>query len=76
MLKVSAEYLLLSYPSDWPYRPHDSYELEAALMANGKHVEHHEIQANYGHDSFLLEERRQAPLIAAFLDRISGGHQP
>ena len=33
-------------------------------------VEHHLIQASYGHDSFLLEEARQAPLIAAFLDNV------
>jgi homoserine O-acetyltransferase len=45
--------------------------LEAALRANGKSVEHHEIQANYGHDSFLLEERRQAPVIAEFLERVA-----
>jgi homoserine O-acetyltransferase len=65
---VTARYLLVSFSSDWLYPPRDSYELEAALRANGKSVEHHEIQASYGHDSFLLEERRQAPIIAAFLE--------
>ena len=68
---VSARYLLLSFSSDWLYPPGDSYELEAALRANRKLVEHHEIQASYGHDSFLLEERRQAPIIAEFLERVS-----
>jgi homoserine O-acetyltransferase len=72
---VQAEYLLVSFSSDWLYPPRDSHELESALRANGKSVEHHEIQASYGHDSFLLEERRQAPLIANFLDRLSGGQQ-
>jgi homoserine O-acetyltransferase/O-succinyltransferase len=65
---VKARYLLISFSSDWLYPPRDGYELEAALRANGKSVTHHEIQASYGHDSFLLEERRQAPMIAAFLD--------
>jgi homoserine O-acetyltransferase len=69
---VSARYLLLSFSSDWLYPPRDSYELEAALRANGTSVEHHEIQASYGHDSFLLEERRQAPIIAEFLARVKG----
>jgi homoserine O-acetyltransferase len=68
---VQARYLLVSFSSDWLYPPRDSYELEAALRANGKSVEHHEIQANYGHDSFLLEERRQAPVIAEFLERVA-----
>jgi homoserine O-acetyltransferase len=70
---VSAEYLLISFSSDWLYPPPDSLSLEGALRANGKSVENHVIEASYGHDSFLLEEGRQAPLIAAFLDRISGG---
>jgi homoserine O-acetyltransferase len=67
---AQARFLLISFSSDWLYPPHDSLELEAALRANRKHVEHHLIQASYGHDSFLLEEARQAPLIAAFLDNV------
>ena len=41
-----------------------------ALQRERQDVEHHLIQASYGHDSFLLEEARQAPLIAAFLDNV------
>jgi homoserine O-acetyltransferase len=67
---VAARYLLISFSSDWLYPPHDSQELETALRANGKQVEHHLIDATYGHDSFLLAEGRQAPLIAAFLDEV------
>jgi homoserine O-acetyltransferase/O-succinyltransferase len=67
---VSARYLLISFSSDWLYPPADSQQLEAALRANRKQVEHHLIQASYGHDSFLLEERRQAPIIAAFLEDV------
>ena len=67
---VSARYLLMSFSSDWLYPPRDSQELEAALRSNGKYVEHHLIEASYGHDSFLLEEARQAPIIAAFLEEV------
>jgi homoserine O-acetyltransferase/O-succinyltransferase len=67
---VRAKFLLISFSSDWLYPPHDSKELEAALRANDKDVEHHLIRASYGHDSFLLEEARQAPLIADFLDNV------
>jgi homoserine O-acetyltransferase len=65
---VRARFLLVSFSSDWLYPPRDSQELAAALTANGKSVTHHLLDANYGHDSFLLEEARQAPLIAAFLE--------
>lgn len=67
---VSARYLLVSFSSDWLYPPRDSCDLEAALRANGKQVTHHPIEASYGHDSFLLEEARQAPIIAAFLEEV------
>jgi homoserine O-acetyltransferase/O-succinyltransferase len=65
---VSARYLLISFSSDWLYPPADSQRLELALRSNNKRVEHHLIQATYGHDSFLLAEGRQAPIIAAFLE--------
>jgi homoserine O-acetyltransferase len=68
---VAARYLLISFSSDWLYPPRDSQALEAALRANGKRVEHHLIDASYGHDSFLLEESRQAPIIATFLEEVS-----
>ena len=70
MADAQARYLLVSFSSDWLYPPHDSAELETALAAGGKDVEHHPIQASYGHDSFLLEEARQAPLIARFLEDV------
>lgn len=68
---ASARYLLISFSSDWLYPPRDSLDLEVALHANGQKVEHHLIQANYGHDSFLVEEARQAPIIAAFLEEVA-----
>jgi homoserine O-acetyltransferase/O-succinyltransferase len=70
---VQARTMLISFSSDWLYPPHDSYELEEALRASGgsKSVEHHVIQASYGHDSFLLEEAQVAPLIARFLHEVA-----
>jgi homoserine O-acetyltransferase len=67
---VHARYLLLTFSSDWLYPPADSHDIEAALRANGKHVEHHTLETTYGHDSFLLEEARQTPLVREFLTRV------
>jgi hypothetical protein len=33
-------------------------------------VVHHDLPTTYGHDSFLLAEDLQTPLIAAFLDDV------
>jgi homoserine O-acetyltransferase len=69
---VRARYLLLSFTSDWIYPPRDSHDLREALEDNGKSVEEHVIEATYGHDSFLLEDHAQTPLISSFLTRVHG----
>jgi homoserine O-acetyltransferase len=64
---VSARVLLIAFSSDWLYPPAASRDIEEALVALGKPVECHVIDAPYGHDCFLLEEARQTPLIRRFL---------
>lgn len=64
---VTARTLLIAFSSDWLYPPGDSVELADALRAAGKEVELNVIEAPYGHDCFLLEEARQAPIIRRFL---------
>jgi homoserine O-acetyltransferase len=66
---AQASFLLLSFSSDWIYPPSDSDELERTLRALGKDVEHVSLDTTYGHDSFLLEERAQAPHIALALEQ-------
>jgi homoserine O-acetyltransferase len=64
---VKARTLLISFSSDWLYPPSGSREIEEALLELGKAVEHHEIDAPYGHDCFLLKEAEQTPIIRHFL---------
>jgi homoserine O-acetyltransferase len=64
---IAARTLLIAFSSDWLYPPEDSREIAEALRALGKPVELHVIEAPYGHDCFLLEERRQTPMIQQFL---------
>jgi homoserine O-acetyltransferase len=71
MAKVRAATLLLSFSSDWLYPPRDSEEIADALRATGKEVRHQIIQADYGHDSFLLEEAEMTREIDAFLARVT-----
>jgi len=66
---IAARTLLIAFSSDWLYPPSDSERLAAALRAAGKQVEIRVIDAPYGHDCFLLEEARQAPMIRQFLSR-------
>jgi homoserine O-acetyltransferase/O-succinyltransferase len=64
---VSARVLLIAFSSDWLYPPAASQEIADALASLGKPVEYHLIEAPYGHDSFLLEEARQIPIVRRFL---------
>ncbi len=73
---LRASLLLISYSSDWLYPPADSEEIAAAARAAGHAVESHTLQTSYGHDSFLLEEARQTPLIAELLRRAYAASAP
>jgi homoserine O-acetyltransferase/O-succinyltransferase len=55
--------LVASFSSDWLYPAYQSRELAGALRANGVDVADHELESSYGHDSFLLEHRKLAPLF-------------
>jgi homoserine O-acetyltransferase len=68
---VSARTLLIAFSSDWLYPPTASSDIEEALRLLGKPVEFRVIEAPYGHDCFLLEEARQAPIIRQFLGKHS-----
>ena len=72
LASVRAATLLLSFSSDWLYPPRDSEDIAAALRANGQDVRHAIIQAEYGHDSFLLEEAEMTREITVFLDALRG----
>ncbi|ACU75096.1 homoserine O-acetyltransferase [Catenulispora acidiphila DSM 44928] len=65
---VLARTLLIAFSSDWLYPPSASDEIADALRSLGKPVDYHLIEAPYGHDSFLLEEARQIPIVRQFLE--------
>lgn len=65
------KFLVVSFTTDWLYPTYQSKEIVVALMRNGKDVSYVEIDAPYGHDSFLLETERQGPMITSFLDTLS-----
>ncbi|MFW5811729.1 MAG: homoserine O-acetyltransferase, partial [Alkalispirochaetaceae bacterium] len=70
--RTRARFLILSYSSDWLFPTAQSKEVVYALMKNGKDVSFSEISSPYGHDSFLLETRRQEKLILSFLEGAHG----
>ena len=55
--------LVASFTSDWLYPAYQSRELAEALHASGIDVADHALESSYGHDSFLLEHQKLAPLF-------------
>ncbi|MBA3012399.1 MAG: homoserine O-acetyltransferase [Proteobacteria bacterium] len=62
-----AKFLVVSYSSDWLYPTYQSKEMVTAMKKNGLDVSFCEIDAQWGHDAFLLPDLRLDNLITGFL---------
>ena len=64
------KFLVVSFTSDWLYPTYQSKELVQALKRNGMDVSFCEIEADCGHDAFLLPNARLDALISGFLQGV------
>jgi len=62
--------LVVSFTSDWLYPTYQSRDIVSALKKNGSDVSFCEIEAQWGHDAFLVPNTRLDRLISGFLDRV------
>jgi homoserine O-acetyltransferase len=67
--RARARFLVMSFTSDWLYPTYQSKGLVQAMKKNGLDVSFCEIQADWGHDAFLLPDERITTLVRSFLDR-------
>jgi homoserine O-acetyltransferase len=65
-----ATFLVVSFTSDWLYPTYQSRDMVKAMKKNGLDVSFCEIEAEWGHDAFLLSSERLTALIRGFLDRV------
>ncbi len=68
------KYLVISYSSDWLYPTYQSRELVQALKRAGRDVSFCEIEADAGHDAFLLPDERLRNILRGFLDGVAEKH--
>jgi homoserine O-acetyltransferase len=73
LARASAQFLLVSFTTDWRFAPARSREMVQALVANKRQVSYAEIDAPHGHDAFLLDDPRYLSLVRAYFDRINLG---
>jgi len=68
--RAKAKFLVVSFTSDWLYPTYQSKSMVQAMKKNGHDVSFCEIEAEWGHDAFLLPNERLTTLIKGFLERI------
>ena len=67
---ATADFLVVSFTSDWRFSPERSRTIIKALLDNELNVSYAEITSSHGHDSFLMEDRHYHQLVRAYMDNI------
>ncbi len=68
--KARAKFLVVSFTSDWLYPTYQSKAMVQAMKKSGLDVSFCEIEAEWGHDAFLLPNERLTSLTRGFLERV------
>lgn len=68
---AQADFLVVSFDSDWRFVPERSREIVRALHTNNLNVSYAEIESPHGHDSFLLENNDYFQVMHAYLHRVA-----
>ena len=68
--KVKAEFLVLSFTSDWRFSPARSREIVKALLDNELTVSYAEVTAAHGHDAFLMPDTHYHAILRAYLQKV------
>jgi homoserine O-acetyltransferase len=66
--KTTAKCLVISLSSDWLYTPEDNLKIVSALRANNIDTSYIMIETKYGHDAFLIKNRRITNVIKSFIN--------
>ncbi len=66
----TVSFLVISFTSDWLYPTYQSRYIVSALKKNGSDVSSCDIDVQWGHDTFLLPNKRLDGLVSGFLDRM------
>lgn len=70
LANTQAEFLVVSFTSDWRFSPARSREIVRALLDNDHAVSYAEIDSEHGHDAFLLPNAHYEGVFRAYMNRI------
>jgi homoserine O-acetyltransferase/O-succinyltransferase len=69
--KAQADYLVISFSTDWRFSPERSRNIVSALLHNQRNVSYAEISSAHGHDSFLMQHEHYHKVMRAYLNNIA-----
>ena len=67
---TAARFMVISFTSDWLYPTYQSRAMVKAMKKNGLDVSFCEIEAEWGHDAFLLPNQRLSNLLRGFIESV------
>ncbi|MCB5190694.1 homoserine O-acetyltransferase [Methylobacillus arboreus] len=71
--KAQADFLVVSFTSDWRFSPARSREIVKALLDNEFAVSYAEVTAAHGHDAFLMPDPHYHQILRTYLANINTG---
>jgi homoserine O-acetyltransferase len=71
LAEVQAQFLIVSFSTDWRFPPNRSREIVEALLSNKREVSYAEIDAPHGHDAFLLNDERYLNVVRSYFDNMA-----
>ena len=69
--KSLASFFVLSFTSDWRFAPARSREIVKALLDDDMDVCYVEVEANQGHDAFLMPIPRYLEAFSLYMERVA-----
>ncbi|MBZ0093712.1 MAG: homoserine O-acetyltransferase [Sulfuricellaceae bacterium] len=67
---ATADFLVVSFTTDWRFAPERSREIVKALLDNNRQLSYAEITSSHGHDAFLMVDEYYHGVVRAYLERI------
>ena len=69
--QASARFMVISFTSDWRFAPERSREIVQALLAADKQVSYVEVEANQGHDAFLIPIPHYMKVFGNYMNNVA-----
>ena len=68
--KAKANFLVISFSSDWRFSSERSKEIVKGLLDNNIKVSYAELSAVSGHDAFLMEDEHYHGIIKSYFKKV------